>query len=145
MCDTPLWSVYPFSKSSMPGTHPSMSCVARMESIPGTSTPGTSESATHSPPFSKPSAAAIFMGWYFATSTPEWSPLNIRMPVPRMPTTAATRMLARAKRTSRRFNRYHALTPMTKMAPVIHPLDTEWKNLTMATGLVTNAQKSTIS
>ena len=35
--------------------------------------------------------------------------------------------------------------PITKIAPVIQPLNTEWKNFEMATGLSTNAQKSTIS
>ena len=57
----------------------------------------------------------------------------------------ATRMLAKANFTSRFLMRYHEEIPMTKMAPVIHPLVTEWKNFTMATGLSTNAQKSTIS
>ena len=32
-----------------------------------------------------------------------------------------------------------------KIEPVIQPLNTEWKNFDMATGLSTNAQKSTIS
>ena len=58
---------------------------------------------------------------------------------------AAMRMLARAKRVSRFFKRYQLLIPMTKIAPVIQPLNTEWKNLDTATGLSTNAQKSTIS
>ena len=131
--------------SSMPGTHPFISCVASTESMPGISTPGTMENGAHSPPFSSPSAAAIFMGWYLATSTPELSPLAIRTSVPMMPTLAATRILANAKRVSRFLMRYHELTPMTKMAPVIQPLNTEWKNLAIATGLRTNAQKSTIS
>ena len=58
---------------------------------------------------------------------------------------AATRMLARAKRVSRFLSRYQQLMPITKIEPVIQPLNTEWKNLDMATGLSTNAQKSTIS
>ena len=65
--------------------------------------------------------------------------------VPMIPTMPATRMLAKAKRVSRFLSRYQLLIPITKMAPVIHPLNTEWKNLQMATGLSTNAQKSTIS
>ena len=62
-----------------------------------------------------------------------------------MPTQAATRMLAKANLVSRFLSRYHELMPITKIAPVIQPLDTEWKNFTIATGLSTNAQKSTIS
>ena len=85
------------------------------------------------------------MGWYLAACTPELSPLNMTAKVPRMPTMAATRMLAMAKRRSRFLSRYQQLMPITKIAPVIQPLKTEWKNFEMATGLSTKAQKSTIS
>ena len=122
-----------------------MSCVARKESTPGTSTPGTIEKGARVPPSLSPSAAANFMGWYFAICTPELSPLSITASVPLMPTIAATRMLAKAKRMWRCLMRYQQLIPMAKMAPVIHPLKTEWKNFEIATGLSTRAQKSTIS
>ena len=54
-------------------------------------------------------------------------------------------MLPRAKRCSRLRRRYQLLIPITTTAPVIHPHSTEWKNLLTATGLLTTAQKSTIS
>ena len=113
--------------------------------MPGISTPGTTEKGARVPPSASPSMAASFMGWYLAAWTPELSPLSMTARVPAMPVRAAMRMLASAKRVWRLRSRYQLLTPMTKMAPVIQPLKTEWKNLDVATGLSTSAQKSVIS
>ena len=103
------------------------------------------ENGARGPPSSSPSAAASFIGWYLAACMPEPSPENITASVPTMPTRAAVFMLAMAKRTCLFLSRYQQLTPITKMAPVIQPLNQEWKNLLIATGLKATAQKSTIS
>ena len=65
--------------------------------------------------------------------------------VPIIPTAEATLMLASANLVSLLRSRYQQPIPMTNIAPVIHPLRTEWKNLVTATGFVATAQKSTIS
>ena len=126
----------------MPGTTPSRSWVARMDSIPGISTPGTMEKGARGPPFSRPSAAASFIGWYLAAWTPEESPDSITVPVPMRPTMAPMSMLFRANSFSRPFSRYQPLTATTKTPPVTQPLEMLWKNLDTATGFVTTSQKA---
>ena len=122
-----------------------MSCVPRIERTPGTSTPGITLKGTRVPPLSRPSIAASFIGWYFVTCTADLSPNIITTKVPTIPTIAPTIMLFFANSTSLFFMRYQQLIPTTTTPPTSQPLDTEWKNLLIATGLVATAQKSTIS
>src|ERR1035437_7155544 len=58
---------------------------------------------------------------------------------------APTFMLFRAKSTSRFFNKYQALTPVTNRPLNTQPLKTVWKNLFNATGESKMLQKSIIS
>ena len=76
---------------------------------------------------------------------PLWSPVPITMRVAITPVMAATLMEALASSRLRFFSRNQQLTPTTKTAPVIHPLDTVWKNFTTAEGDRATAAKSTIS
>ena len=61
------------------------------------------------------------------------------------PTSVASLMLAVAMRTFFFFKRNQQLTPTTKTAPVIQPLDTVWVNFVTAAGEKATAIKSTIS
>ena len=100
------------------------------------------EKGARGPPFSRPSAAASFMGWYLAAWTPEESPDSITAPVPTRPTIAPMSMLFRANSFSRPFSRYQPLTATTKTPPVTQPLVTLWKNLETATGFETTSQNA---
>ena len=97
------------------------------------------------PPFSKPSAAASFMGWFSAISMPERSPVNKTSKAETTPTVAPTLMLAKAIFLLRPRKRYQQLTPTTKTAPVIQLLVTVWQNLLTAAGEKATAKKSIIS
>src|SRR5574344_1771794 len=76
---------------------------------------------------------------------PELSPESITAKPPTMPTKAPMAILALANLVSLLRSRNQALTPMVNTPPVIHPLNTAWKNLLTAIGFPATAQNDTIS
>src|SRR5574344_150481 len=85
------------------------------------------------------------MGCSLAMLMPEESPLTITKKQAAKPKTEPTAKLAFANFTSRLRKRNQQLTPTTKMEPVIHPLETVWRNFTTAVGEKATAANDTIS
>ncbi len=110
---------------------PSKSPVARKESIPGISIPGTMENGAPGATSLKSFGGSEFIGWYSADNEPRTC---LRGTVARRHCAhdahdGGDSDAARAKRCSRLRRRYQFLHPITTTAPVIHPHSTEWKNL----------------
>ncbi len=89
--------------------------------------------------------AASFMGCTRATTVPDRSPVTAVTTAKTTPKNDAMAMLLRAIRSSRRRNRYQALTPTTKSAASTNDEATVWKNLLTATGERATSQNEVIS
>ncbi len=89
--------------------------------------------------------AASFIGCTRATIAPERSPEKAATRAKTSPKTDASAMLLRAMRRWRPRSRYHALTPMTKIAARRNDEVTVCENLLIATGEKSTSQNESIS